>query len=352
MTRRPPESHCCTRSSFLSGFITRAILKENKMLLYALLDEQSDACFIKESVLNNLHISSAKVELEISTVLARNTIASRKINGLVAQGFNEAQHIALPRTYTREMIPAQRDNIPRPETAGKWPHLASIADHIMALKEDIDVAILIGSICTRAINPRKIIPGQDDDPYRKRTSLGWGIVGIVVEAEAIVNSRHLTSVYSSSLLPLTPNHLLTLKSHVVLPPPGNFVRADSRKQLAEEFWSRWKKEFLQTLQASQKWMHPRRNLEGGDIALLKDHDVPRNLWRLARVKETYPSQDGLVRTINHNFIDIVEFYPSISEELLNKALDFASAYDRITDDERNITIEAKNSLLTHEQQQW
>ena len=56
----------------------------------------------------------------------------------------------------------------------------------------------------------------------------------------------------------------------------------------------------------------------------------------------------------HSFIcfDIVEFYPSISQDLLNRALDFASAYDNITDDERNIIIHAKNSILVHKQQTW
>ena len=56
----------------------------------------------------------------------------------------------------------------------------------------------------------------------------------------------------------------------------------------------------------------------------------------------------------HNFIcfDIVEFYPPISQKLLNKALDFASAYDDITNDERDIIIHAKNSLLSHKQVSW
>ena len=56
----------------------------------------------------------------------------------------------------------------------------------------------------------------------------------------------------------------------------------------------------------------------------------------------------------HSFIcfDIVEFYPSISENLLNKALDFATAYDTITQRERNIITQAKSSLLTHKKQQW
>ena len=50
--------------------------------------------------------------------------------------------------------------------------------------------------------------------------------------------------------------------------------------------------------------------------------------------------------------DIEEFYPSISQDLLNKALDFASTHDNITMDERNIIIHAKKSTLIHKQQPW
>ena len=39
--------------------------------------------------------------------------------------------------------------------------------------------------------------------------------------------------------------------------------------------------------------------------------------------------------------NINEFYPSISQDLLNKALDLASNWDNITTDERNIIIHAK-----------
>ena len=50
--------------------------------------------------------------------------------------------------------------------------------------------------------------------------------------------------------------------------------------------------------------------------------------------------------------DIENFYPSISQDLLNKALDFASNYDNITADERNIIIHAKSSILIHKNQPW
>ena len=57
---------------------------------------------------------------------------------------------------------------------------------------------------------------------------------------------------------------------------------------------------------------------------------------------------------DYSFIafDVVEFYPSISIDLLNTALDFASHYDSITDDERQIILHAKKSLLYDSGESW
>ena len=50
--------------------------------------------------------------------------------------------------------------------------------------------------------------------------------------------------------------------------------------------------------------------------------------------------------------DVVDFYPSISEELLNEALTFASQYDTITDNEKKIIMQAKRSLLFSRNTTW
>ena len=57
---------------------------------------------------------------------------------------------------------------------------------------------------------------------------------------------------------------------------------------------------------------------------------------------------------HYSFIcfDIEEFYSSISQDLLKRALDFASAYGNITDDKRNIITHTKHSILMHKQQPW
>lgn len=131
---------------------------------------------------------------------------------------------------------------------------------------------------------------------------------LMIEAEAIINSRPLTTddlTDPDSQDVLTPNHLLTMKSSIILTPPGNFQRADvySKKrwrrvqQLADEFWQRWRKSYLQSLQTRQKWTTPMKNVEVGDIVILKDDSVPRNCWKLARVETTYPDADGYVRKV-------------------------------------------------------
>ncbi|XP_058509227.1 uncharacterized protein LOC131475275 [Solea solea] len=128
------------------------------------------------------------------------------------------------------------------------------------------------------------------------------------EAMAIVNSRPLTVDNLSdpkSPEPLTPNHLLTMKSITALPPPGRFIREDmyARKRwrhvqyLSEQFWSRWRKEYLFNIATRQRWHTPRRNLKVGDIVMEKADDLPRNEWKLAKVIETVTDTDGLVRKV-------------------------------------------------------
>ena len=127
------------------------------------------------------------------------------------------------------------------------------------------------------------------------------------EVESIVNSRPLTvdTLGDDTMEAISPQNLLTMKSKIVLEPPGNFQPADVYCQrrwrtvqyLANVFWSRWKKEFLASLQARQKWTKPARNMEIGDLVLIKDSKTTRNQWPLGRIIAVFPGEDGLVRTV-------------------------------------------------------
>ena len=56
----------------------------------------------------------------------------------------------------------------------------------MPYKDDMDVGLLLGINCASAIKPREVIPGNDNDPYAKRTALGWGIIGTVKPSDCKV----------------------------------------------------------------------------------------------------------------------------------------------------------------------
>ncbi|XP_071491739.1 uncharacterized protein [Diadema antillarum] len=454
-------------------------------------------------------------------------VRSKKISGLEVLDFNKEHTIKLPDCFTRDEVPARRSQIPKGQVLRRWTHLAPIADHLMPYNPAVEVSLLIGNNCPRAIRPREIICGGEDDPYAQRSLLGWGVVGSVcltatsdegvcnrmtvtekhprftfsskvkevfsaekvlqvleqdfketdskgepysveetkfmeilekgvqrcedghyemplplkaqepnlpvnkplaikrwnqlsarlrknqqfcddyrrfmnrrgsvrvlrsdqattfvgarnelrealsemdqervreyllengcdwvpfkmnvphasnmggvwerqiqsvrralepllksagsqlddeafrtfmTEAEAIINSRPLTTSNlcdSEAPEPLTPHHLLTAKPKIILPPPGVFQREDiySRKwwrrvqHISNEFWLRWRKEYLQVLQTRQKWQRSGEDLQIGDIVISKENDGHRYQWPLARVISVYPSADGRVRKV-------------------------------------------------------
>ncbi|KAL7874934.1 hypothetical protein SRHO_G00059040 [Serrasalmus rhombeus] len=128
------------------------------------------------------------------------------------------------------------------------------------------------------------------------------------EVMAVINSRPLTAHLLNDPMgpqPLSPNHILTMKSSIILPPPGKFEREDLylRKRwrkvqhLANEFWSRWRKEYLLNLQPRQKWQRKRRNAKVNDIVIVQDDTAPRTEWKLAKVTKVYPAEDGCVRKL-------------------------------------------------------
>jgi hypothetical protein len=123
-------------------------------------------------------------------------------------------------------------------------------------------------------------------------------------AESIVNGRPITKVSDDPRdpLPLTPNHLLILRSGPTAP-PGVFVQQDLYKKrwrqvqyMADLFWKRWLAEYLPALQERQKWLAPKPNLQVGDLVLVLHENTPRPQWPLGLIKCVYPGADGYVRS--------------------------------------------------------
>ncbi|XP_038565562.1 uncharacterized protein LOC119896143 [Micropterus salmoides] len=128
---------------------------------------------------------------------------------------------------------------------------------------------------------------------------------LMAEVTAIMNARPLLPVSADPENPfiLSPSMLLTQKTGAP-PPPGEFSDKDlytkqwrQVQALANQFLTRWNREYLPSLQHRQKWTVPRRNLEVGDLVLLRDKQTVRNCWSMARITATFPGNDGHVRKV-------------------------------------------------------
>lgn len=87
-------------------------------------------------------------------------------------------------------------------------------------------------------------------------------------------------------------------------PPGIFSDEDcySRRRykqiqhLANEFWQRWRKEYLVNLQLRSKWTGDANEFKLGDLVLITDVILPRSQWCVGRITAVVKSKDGRVRS--------------------------------------------------------
>lgn len=134
---------------------------------------------------------------------------------------------------------------------------------------------------------------------------------LMSEVMAIMNARPLLPISSDpdTLEVISPAMLLNQKASTVLTPLGDFDMKDLYKKewrqvqcLADAFWKSWRRDYLATLPVRRKWTGKRRNLEEGDVVLLKDFNVKCNEWLIGLIVKTIPSSDDKVRKVEVKII--------------------------------------------------
>lgn len=128
---------------------------------------------------------------------------------------------------------------------------------------------------------------------------------VLIQAEACLNSRPLCEIRNSAeSFVITPAHFLIQDSLISLPDDNllsnnisNLDRWNIVQKIVQDFWNIWSQEYLNTVNQRQKWRTTSKNIKVGDIVILRETNIPPTNWVLAKVLETCPGADGLVRVV-------------------------------------------------------
>ena len=127
----------------------------------------------------------------------------------------------------------------------------------------------------------------------------------LVEIESIINSRPLTPITNNpdDIESSTPNHFLVGRAS----PNQRFIVTTEKdatlgaqwkatQAMTNIFWKKWIKEYLPSLTKRQKWTSHLPNVKVGDLVIIAEYKSERSKWSLARVVETFPGKDQVVRS--------------------------------------------------------
>ncbi|XP_044764697.1 uncharacterized protein LOC123321294 [Coccinella septempunctata] len=127
---------------------------------------------------------------------------------------------------------------------------------------------------------------------------------ILTLIESSLNSRPLTPLSSDvdSIDALTPGHFLTLEPPSVVPTPdfsncsmNRLSRWQLLQRIHQDFWRRWRREYLHTLQQRSKWLDFTSPPRLGSLVLIKEDNLPPGKWSLARIVALHPGDDNVTR---------------------------------------------------------
>ena len=138
----------------------------------------------------------------------------------------------------------------------------------------------------------------------------------ITEVEAILNSRPISYISTEDIEePLTPSHLIIGRRICNLPDitessdDADFnpklsteqlsQRARYLKTVLDNFWRRWRMEYLLELRETHRYANTRvaqnKVIAVGDIVLVYESSLPRTFWRLAKVEKLIKGTDGEIR---------------------------------------------------------
>lgn len=109
-----------------------------------------------------------------------------------------------------------------------------------------------------------------------------GITTLLTSVETCLNSKPLRF----------PMHEKAEENH------GSLQKLFKYSQIQIQlFWKQWSNEYLHTLMQMLKWREEQKNLEEGQLVLIKSDNVPPTYWAMGKIVKTHVGADAKVRSI-------------------------------------------------------
>ena len=74
-------------------------------------------------------------------------------------------------------------------------------------------------------------------------------------------------------------------------------RVEFVQRIIDSFWRRWTRDVFPLLVPRRKWNLEKRNVRIDDIVIVQDGTAIRGKWKVGRVIDVYPRNDGKVRNV-------------------------------------------------------
>ncbi|CAG9134415.1 unnamed protein product [Plutella xylostella] len=130
---------------------------------------------------------------------------------------------------------------------------------------------------------------------------------VLSQVEACLNSRPITvlSDNPNDPLPLTPGHFLIGEPLLNLS-DENYTLGNSNhlerwrlvQKMVTDFWNRWYKEYLVTLNQRYKWNTKNAEPEIDDVVILKEDNIPPSKWILGKIVQKHVGPDNITRVVS------------------------------------------------------
>ena len=136
--------------------------------VYAIIDDQSNTSLVTSKLADELEATGPQERYYLTTRSGENEAKyGQCMTGAILKSFNRLEY-ELPTLVECNNIPRDKQEIPTPEIARRFPHLNDIANEVPQLDQNAEIHLLIGV--------REFRNGPRGAPWAQKILLGWMII--------------------------------------------------------------------------------------------------------------------------------------------------------------------------------